>query len=247
MLKEMEKVMVTYSGGVDSSLLAYACLKAIPDGTTAFMADIPYLSGRQRAVAFSTAESMGLPLLVCPVEWDEMLPAHVNDDLRCYHCKNVIYSHARETAQEMAIDHILDGENADDQAESRPGRRAAKAHGLISPLRELDFRRQEIEELVERFQIPLSIEKETCLATRISAIELNEDLLSMVEAAEAAIRCVCPLKELRLRLKDGQFTIQVSQQDMVHVLNHRERILESLLPLGIDSVSLNLIAYESHR
>lgn len=247
MLKEMKKVMLTYSGGVDSSLLAYACQIALPQNSVAFLADIPYLSMRQREAAFSTAAAIEIPLLIYPVHWEDMDSAHENDHFRCYHCKNVIYALAREAACELGINMILDGENADDREESRPGRKAAAEHGLISPLRELGFQRQDIEELVQRFHVPVTLEKETCLATRISNLRLNQELLSTVEEAEAALRSVCPLRELRLRLKDGQFIIQVSEEDMEVVLCHREQILESLQILDIDVVSLNLIPYESHR
>ena len=239
--------MVTYSGGVDSSLLSYACLQAIPDGTIGFMADIPYLSMRQRTRAFSTAEAMGLPLLLHPFQWDEMKTAHHNDDSRCYHCKDLMYYHARETGRDLGIVNILDGENADDREESRPGRRAATAHGIISPLRKLGFQRQDVEKLVLRFQLPITLEKETCLATRISGIVLSEEMLSRVEDAEASIRSVCPLRELRLRLHCGQFTIQVRKEEMEVVLKNRELILLSLMGLGIHTASLSLLPYESHR
>ncbi|MGE4275236.1 MAG: hypothetical protein AB7E27_04125 [Candidatus Methanomethylophilaceae archaeon] len=245
-LQQRQRVLLTFSGGVDSSLLAFACRQAIPDGLVAIMVDIPYISHRQRDTALAVAEELCMPLHLRELGWERMREANENGPDRCYHCKSLIYAEASAMADRLGIQYVLDGENADDVEDQRPGRRAAHEHGLLSPLRELGFRRKEVEELVTLLRVPVRLEKETCLATRISAQPLQPSLLRRIEDGESAIRSICELRELRLRHSGHGFVIQVGEGDMGRAFNHRKEILDALQPLGIEPLSLSLQPYRSH-
>lgn len=239
--------MLSFSGGVDSSLLSYAAMEALPNNSLAFMAEIPYLSRSQREHGLEVAERLNLPLLIHHIGWEELTSAHENGPDRCYHCKRLIYSQARNLADSLGIEHVLDGENSDDSEEDRPGRKAAREMNILSPLRELGFSRADVEYLVASLDVPVRLEKETCLATRISQLPLSPDALRVVEEGEEAIRSVCQLRELRLRRRGDQYIIQVSEHEMEEVMRRRQAITNAFSALGLEPPALSLQPYRSHR
>ena len=166
-LSSMKKVAVSFSGGVDSTVLLAAVVKALPDDHVAVFADLPMLSERQRAITKSVAAELKADVRYVRLGWDDIPGVSDNTEERCYLCKRGIYSSVRRVAADNGIDVCIDGENASDDGGSRPGRRAAAEFGIVSPLKELGFTRGIVRRMFSDLRLNTDVQKETCMATRI--------------------------------------------------------------------------------
>ena len=186
-LREGEPYAIAFSGGVDSTLLLRAAVEAGRGGPPlALIADTPTLPRRELREAVDVAEGMGVtPLPVKTGEW--RLPAYLaNPPDRCYLCKRHLFGTLFEEARRRGRPRLLDGNNADDSREDRPGEVAAAELGAESPLREVGLSKAEIRALSERLGLPTARKPAlACLATRIPAGDpITLEKLAKIEAAE---------------------------------------------------------------
>src|SRR5687767_2490154 len=135
-LRALPSLIVAYSGGVDSAFLAWAATRALGERALCVTADSASYPERHRAMAASIARNFGLRHeVVRTTEIDQ--PAYrANNPDRCYHCKNELYTRLSALAVERGVAAVADGSNADDRGDYRPGRRAAREFGVLSPLDE---------------------------------------------------------------------------------------------------------------
>jgi uncharacterized protein len=188
-LGSLSSVIVAYSGGVDSAYLAYAATSVLGDRAVCVTADSPSYPDRHRQMAISLARSFGFHHELIRTYELESPDYRANPANRCYFCKTELYSHLAAITRERGIEAIVDGSNADDRGDYRPGRQAAREHGVRSPLDEVGLTKAEIRELSHRAGLPTWDEPASaCLSSRIPYFnEVTDAKLRMIERAEAVL------------------------------------------------------------
>jgi uncharacterized protein len=205
-LAEMQHVVVAFSGGVDSSYLAWAAHQVLGDSMLAVTAISPSYPAHHRTMAEQIVAQFGIPHRF--VETDEMTrSAYRKNDLdRCYHCKSSLFERLDTLVDDLASVQTLEhaavayGINLDDTGDYRPGHRAAAEHSVLSPLLDAGMSKADIRALSERAGLPCwDMPASACLASRLPyGTEVTIERLSQVEAGEEAIRQL-GFDEVRLR------------------------------------------------
>ena len=190
-LASLGSVVVAYSGGVDSAYLACIAARTLGDRATAVTADSPSYPERHRRLAIDIARQFGFTHEIIPTSELERPEYRANPANRCYYCKHELYTHLSQIAAgRHAV--VVDGNNADDRGDYRPGRQAAREFGVRSPLDEVDLGKDEIRELSRRAGLPTWDEPASaCLSSRIPYhSEVTDAKLRMIERAEQAVRAL---------------------------------------------------------
>lgn len=219
LLDSWKSVAVGYSGGVDSTFLAAVCARAVPSRAvlmhieTAFSAT-PELVSVERA-AGSGQSAFGLPLIAVPLDPFSLESVVRNDENRCYYCKLAGFSAILAEARARGIEVVVDGSNADDAGDYRPGMRALEELGVRSPLLETGWHKDEERALLREWGIPVwDMPAGACLATRIPCGEpLTERKLAAVRACEDYLH-EHGLHQVRARLIEGSLQVEASSEDL---------------------------------
>src|ERR1041384_5342741 len=166
-LASLDSVIVAYSGGVDSAYLAYIASRTLGDRAVAVTADSPSYPDRHRRLAIRIAHDFGLRHEIIRTGELERAEYRANPENRCYYCKHELYTHLSRIAADREAT-VVDGNNADDRGDYRPGRQAAREFGVRSPLDEADLAKSEIRELSRHLGLPTWDEPASaCLSSRI--------------------------------------------------------------------------------
>ena len=143
-LRSLGRVLVAYSGGVDSAFLAWAAHRELGDGMLAVLADSPSLARSQMHDAVAFAQEQGIPLTVIATGEMDNPEYRQNDASRCFHCKDELFTVMEQFRAEQRFDVIAYGVNSDDQGDYRPGQKAAQQHGVAAPLLEAGLTKKDI-------------------------------------------------------------------------------------------------------
>jgi len=233
------RVMLGYSGGVDSSLLAVVGAQALgPERFLAVLGVSPSLSASQLAQAEQLATQFGIPLLMLPTQELEDPRYAANPTNRCYYCKTELWHRLRAEASARGFDAIIDGTNADDLGEHRPGGAAGREHGIQSPLAELGWTKAMVRDAARALAIPIwDAPAAPCLASRVEyGLAVTADRLQQVEAGEAWLRARGVSGNLRVRHHGAVARLEVEPDQFAAVdaqWNEVERFFRSL---GFDTV-----------
>jgi uncharacterized protein len=241
-----ESVLIAFSGGVDSAYLAIAAAAALGVRALAVTADSPSYPDTHRQLALSIASGFGFAHEIIHTAELERPEYRANPANRCYYCKDELYSSLSALATKRGFAVIVDGNNADDRGDYRPGRQAAREHGVRSPLDEADLTKDEIRALareagLESWNEPAS----ACLSSRIPyGSEVSNDVLRQIERAEDVVREL-GFRVFRVRHHDAVARLEIARSEMARALDPEvsARLSESLKALGFKYVSLDLQGY----
>ena len=245
-LSGYQSVLIAFSGGVDSAYLAIAAADAVGDRALAVTADSPSYPDTHRQLALSIARDFGFAHEVIHTAELERPEYRANPANRCYYCKDELYSRLAVVARERGIAVIVDGNNADDRGDYRPGRQAAREHGVRSPLDEAELTKDDIRALareagLESWDEPAS----ACLSSRIPyGHEVTDERLRQIERAEAVLREL-GFRIFRVRHHDTTARLEIAKAEMPRALEPEinARLVASLKALGYQYVSLDLQGY----
>jgi len=241
-----ESVVVAFSGGVDSAYLAIAASQALGPKALAVTADSPSYPDTHRQLALTIARDFNLAHEVIHTDELDRPEYRANPANRCYFCKDELYGRLGDVARTRGFAVIVDGNNADDRGDYRPGRQAAREHGVRSPLDEADLTKDEIRELsrdagLNSWDEPAS----ACLSSRIPyGSEVTDTALRQIELAEQVVRDL-GFHIFRVRHHDTVARLELARSEMPRALDPavNAQLVERIKALGYQYVSLDLQGY----
>ena len=247
-LNDLGSVVVAFSGGVDSAYLAYVASAELGPRALCITAESPSYPEHHRALATRLAGELGFRhefILTREVELPEY---RANPANRCYYCKRELYARLTALARERRFDAIIDGSNADDRGDYRPGRAAAREFGVRSPLDEVDLSKDEIRELSRRAGLPTWDEPASaCLSSRVPYLsEVTPEKLRMIERAEDVLRSL-GFRVIRVRHHDEIARLEIGRDEMARALEPgtAETIVRELKGIGYQHVTIDLQGYRT--
>lgn len=245
-LAQMESVLVAYSGGVDSTLLAFSAHVVLGGRCLAILAYSDTYPESEVRYARKLADDLGLRLH--EVETHELVDPRfrANTPERCYYCKSELFGMFRTVADARGLKYVADGSNLDDMDDHRPGTRAAREIGVVSPLQEVGFTKQDIRDVAAMLSLP-NWDKPSmaCLASRFPYGEtITDERLQQVAVAEESLRAM-GLVQFRVRAHGDVARLEVEPDEMETAWGAREQIASALKSAGFTFVAQDLDGYRT--
>jgi uncharacterized protein len=244
--RALPNVAVAYSGGVDSSLVLKVAVQELGDQAVAMLAVSESLPQSERQEAEQQAVTMGARLELLTTQETADPRYQANAPNRCYFCKAHVYEALQARAMELGLGTVVDGMNADDTSDLRPGRAAAQERGVRSPLCELGFAKADVRAAAQALGLS-SWDKPAaaCLASRIPyGTPVTPQLLSQVERAEAALKGL-GFPECRVRHHGDVARVEVPAAEFGALLTQRDEVVQAMQGSGFIYVTLDLAGLRS--
>lgn len=249
--KNSSSAMIALSGGVDSAVVALAAKKALGKNAICITADYKTLAIEELATARQVANEIGIEHKI--IEYDELEnPEFVkNDGMRCYHCRKELGQHLAEEAKIYGIALIVDGTNADDLADYRPGIRALRENGVRSPMVELGITKAEIREIAKKSGLSVYDKpSNACLASRIHAGDkVTYEKLQRIESAEIIVKSIFDVRQVRVRDHGELARIEVGKDELQKMFDVDKLALldRKLKEVGFKFVSVDAAGYKTGK
>jgi pyridinium-3,5-biscarboxylic acid mononucleotide sulfurtransferase len=248
LLKKLAPVVVAFSGGVDSSYLAYKAHQVLGSQSIAVTAESPSVPSQQRKMASQVVNVIGISRRIVYSQELERAEYSANPYNRCYYCKDELFGKLQAIAEEYSAATIVDGLNADDLGDFRPGRKAGEEHRVRSPLMEVGLNKSEIRELSRRAGLPTADQPASaCLSSRFPyGVPITEEKLKIVDQGEEALREM-GFRVFRVRHHDHLARLEFGPDDLKKAL-HPEiaaRLAALFKGLGYKYVTLDLEGYRT--
>ena len=242
------RLIVAYSGGVDSAFLAWMAHQVLGHQMLAVIADSASLARTHLEDALAFAREHGIPVEV--VETRELEnPAYVrNDAMRCFHCKDELFTVLESYREARGFDAIAYGVNADDEGDFRPGQQAARHHHVLAPLLEAGLTKAEIRELARRADLRVwDKPASACLSSRMEyGLAVTPEALSIIERGEDALRAL-GFRQFRVRHHGQMVRIEIAREELPRALTaEMAREFTSVFKgLGFKFITLDLEGFRS--
>ena len=246
LIRALDSALVAYSGGVDSALVMAVAHQELGEKALACIGVSPSYPTREMRDATKLAEALNVPFRLVNTEeyLDENYAA--NPTNRCYFCKSELHNRLKEVAANEGWSTVLDGTNASDLGDHRPGIDAARERDVRSPLVEAGIRKAEIRQIANHLGLPVWDKPAmACLSSRVPhGTAITPELLRQIEAAEDALVAL-GFPQFRVRHHDNLARIEVPVEDFPHALAHHAEIVEQIMQSGYRYVTLDLAGFRS--
>jgi len=247
-LRSLGRVLIAYSGGIDSAYLAFVAYKVLDDSMLAVLADSPSLARAQMEDALAFANECNIPLKVIETAEMDRPEYRRNDSMRCFHCKDELFTVMDDFAEAHGFLAVAYGVNVDDQGDFRPGQKAARQHGVVAPLLAAGLTKADIRSLAQQAGLRVwDKPASACLSSRIEyGREVTPEALLQVEKGEDALRAL-GFRQFRVRHHGQIARIEIAREEMTKAMTMEmaRELTRIFKALGFTYVTLDLEGFRS--